>query len=207
MARPKAKKQETLGLPNDPAKSQHNLDEIKATQKPRRIKRPHPYGPATSALRPLAQRFVEVMQTHTNIGQAKALRLAGHRGSDQAVTKGAYRLMKDPTVLEALREGAVAQLSGMVPRAILAIDSIIKDPSNRNHYKAIDGVLSRAGLPEIKQNQTTVVHKVDRKELVASIAMMVERLGIALDPSKLLPRSMVLKEEDIIEAEYTEREE
>ena len=62
-------------------------------------------------------------------------------------------------------------------------------------------------MPEIKEYKTTVVHKVDRKELVASIATMVERLGIALDPSKLLPQPVVEKEAGIIEAEYSDREE
>jgi len=101
----------------------------------------------------------------------------------------------------------VAQVSGMVPRAVKALDDIMNDPKSRHHYKAIDGVLSRAGLPEIKEHKTTVVHKVDRKELVANIATMVERLGIALDPSRLLPQLVVVKEGDIIEAEYSEREE
>ena len=175
--------------------------------KPRPVKKPHPFGPATSALKPLAQRFVEIMQTHAHIGQAKALRLAGHKGSDMAVTKAAYRLMRDPTVLEAFREAAVAQVSGMVPRAVKALDDIMNDPRSRHHYKAIDGVLSRAGLPQVKEHKTAVVHKIDSKELVASIATMVERLGIALDPRKLLPQPVVVKERDIIEAQYTETEE
>jgi hypothetical protein len=121
--------------------------------KPRPVKKPHPYGPATSALKPLAQRFVEIMQTHAHIGQARALRLAGHKGSDMAVTKAAYRLMRDPTVLEALREAAVAQVSGMVPRAVKALDDIMNDPKSRHHFRAIDGVLSRARLPEIKEHK------------------------------------------------------
>jgi hypothetical protein len=73
----------------------------------------------------------------------------------------------------------------MVPRAVKALDDIMNDPKSRHHYKALDGILNRAGLPEVKQHQTTVVHRVDRKELVASIATMVERLGIAFHPSKL----------------------
>ena len=103
-------------------------------------------------------------------------------------------------MLEAFREAAVAQVSGMVPRAVKAVDDIMNDPKSRHHYKAVDGVLSRAGLPEIKEHKTTVVHRVDRKELVASFTTMVERLGIALDPSKLLPQPVVVKEADIIEA-------
>jgi hypothetical protein len=110
-------------------------------------------------------------------------------------------------VLEALKEGAAAHLTGMVPKAMKALDHVISDPHSRHHFKAIDGILNRAGLPEIKEHKTTVVHKVDRKELVASIARMVERLGIALDPSKLLPQPVVVKGRDIIEAEYAEREE
>jgi hypothetical protein len=101
-----------------------------------------------------------------------------------AVTKAAYRLMRDPTVLEAFREAAVAQVSGMVPRAVKALDDIMNDPKSRHHYRAIEGVLSRAGLPQMTEHKTTVVHKVDRKELVASIATMVEKLGIALDSTK-----------------------
>ena len=62
-------------------------------------------------------------------------------------------------------------------------------------------------MPEIKEHKTTVVHKVDREELVANILRMVERLGIALDPTKLLAQPVMVKEGDIIEAEYTDREE
>jgi hypothetical protein len=62
-------------------------------------------------------------------------------------------------------------------------------------------------LPEIKEHKTIVVHKVDRKELVASIATMIGRLRIPLDPSKLLPQPAVVKEGEIIEADCTEREE
>jgi hypothetical protein len=82
----------------------------------------------------------------------------------------------------------------------------MNDPKSRHHYKAIDGVLSRAGLPQITEHKTTVVHKVDRKELVASIATMIERLGIALDPAKLLPQPVLVRG-DIIEAEYADGEE
>ena len=139
-------------------------------------------------------------------GSNAAVRSPWRERSDMAVTKAAYRLMRDPTVLEAFREAAVAQVSGMVPRAVKALDDIMNDPKSRHHYKAIDGVLSRAGLPEIKEHKTTIVHKVDRQELVANILRLVERLGIALDPTKLLAQPVVVTERDIVEAEYTDRE-
>ena len=184
MARPKTKQPETLGLSSDPEYSQHQLEEIKLRARPKRVRKLHPFGPATSSLKPLAQKFVETMLTHANLGQARALKIAGHKGSDVAVNQAAYRLMKNAIVLEALKEGAAAHLTGMVPKATKALDHVISDPHSRHHFKAIDGILNRAGLPEIKEHKTTVVHKVDRKELVASIATMVERLGIPLDPSK-----------------------
>jgi hypothetical protein len=36
---------------------------------------------------------------------------------------------------------------------------------------------------------------------------MVAKLGISLDPAKLLPQPMVVNEGNIIESDYTEREE
>ena len=159
-------------------------------------KRPHPYGPVTSELTPLQQRFVEIMMRNPGVGQAEALRMAGHKGNVKAVEKMAYRLMRNPQVLAAMREGAAAALSGMVPRVIKALDDIIKDPSDRNHFKAIDGILNRAGLHEIKETKTTVTHSVNRDELIAKIRSMSERLGIVFDLDRLIakPNEQVLLE-------------
>jgi hypothetical protein len=151
-----------------------------------RTKRPHPYGPVTTQLKPLQQRFIEVLMAHPTVGQAEALKMAGHKGSYDAVNKMAYRLMHNPMVLEALKEGAVAQLGGMVPRVVKALSNIIDNPSDRNHYKAIDGLLNRTGFHEVKEQKTTVTHEVDTHDLIAKIRAMTEKLGIAsIDPDKL----------------------
>jgi len=161
------------------------LDILINTDMPR-TKRPHPYGPVTTQLKPLQQRFVEVLMAHPTVGQAEALKMAGHKGSYDAVNKMAYRLMHNPMVLEALKEGAVAQLGGMVPRVVQALSNIIDNPSDRNHYKAIDGLLNRTGFHEVKEQKTTVTHEVDTHDLIAKIRAMTEKLGIALiDPDKL----------------------
>jgi hypothetical protein len=128
------------------------------------------------------------MMRNPGVGQAQALRMAGHQGNVKAVEKMAYRLMRNPQVLAAMREGATASLGGMVPRVIKALDDIIKDPSDRNHFKAIDGILNRTGLYEIKERKTTVTHTVNRDELIAKIRSMSDRLGIAIDLDRLLAK-------------------
>jgi len=118
-----------------------------------------------------------------NHQSAEALRQAGHKGNDNTVRKMAWRLAHDPIVLEALKEGAANRPNAMVPRAVEALEHIVADPNSRHHYKGIDGILNRTGLQEVKESKTTVVHKIDRADLITKIARMIERLGIAADPS------------------------
>jgi hypothetical protein len=139
---------------------------------------------------------------HPTVGQAEALKMAAHKGSYDAVNKMAYRLMHNPMVLEALKEGAVARLGGMVPRVVVkALSCIIDNPSDRNHYKAIDGLLNRTGFHEIKEQKTIVTHKVDTHDLIAKIRAMMEKLGIAsIDPDRLrlLKPAPVVKNADTL---------
>jgi hypothetical protein len=64
----------------------------------------------------------------------------------------------------------------------------VEDPEHPSHYNAIDGILNRTDLHEVSESKKTVVHTIDAQELIAKIRAMSERLGIVIDPAKLLPQ-------------------
>ena len=151
----------------------------------------HPFGPFTSALPPLEQKFVEYLLSNPAISNVQAMRMAGYKGTDSALRKRAYRAIHKKEVLDALREGGALQLGGMVPVAVDALNQLIKDPDSRHHYKAVEGVLNRAGMAEVKETKTTVVHTLDRNDLIIKIAALSKRLGIGFNSEKLLPLPII----------------
>ena len=155
----------------------------------RRLKE-HPFGPITSSLPVIEQKFVEYLLWNPAISNAQAMRMAGYKGTDSALRKRAWRSIHKKEVLEALREGGALQLGGMVPVAVDALNQLIKDPNSRHHYKAVEGVLNRAGMPEVKETKTTIVHTLDRNDLITKIVALSERLGIGFYSEKLLPQPM-----------------
>jgi hypothetical protein len=157
----------------------------------------HPFGPFTSALPPLEQKFVEYLLSNPAISNVQAMRMAGYKGTDSALRKRAYRAIHKKEVLDALREGGALQLGGMVPVAVDALNQLIKDPDSRHHYKAVEGVLNRAGMAEVKETKTTVVHTLDRNDLIIKIAALSKRLGIGFNSEKLLPQPV--RASDVVE--------
>jgi hypothetical protein len=157
----------------------------------------HPFGPFTSALPPLEQNFVEYLLSNPAISNVQAMRMAGYKGTEPALRKRAYRAIHKREVLDALREGGALQLGGMVPVAVDALNQLIKDPNSRHHYKAVEGVLNRAGMPEVKETKTTVVHTLDRNGLIIKIVALSERLGIGFNSEKLLPQPV--RARDVVE--------
>jgi len=151
----------------------------------------HPFGPITSSLPVIEQKFVEYLLSNPAISNAQAMRMAGYKGTESALRKRAYRAIHKKEVLEAIREGGALQLGGMVPVAVDALNQLIKDPNSRHHYKAVEGVLNRAGMPEVKETKTTVVHTLDRNDLITKIVALSQRLGIGFNSEKLLPQPVI----------------
>jgi hypothetical protein len=97
---------------------------------------------------------------------------------------------------------SVAPLSaGLLSKVNRALEAIVDDREHPSHCKAIDGILNRTGLHEVTESKKTVVHSIDAQELIVKIRAMSERLGIVIDPTKLLPQ----KKQLVIEAEYEEK--
>lgn len=92
----------------------------------------------------------------------------------------------DPYVKEAIKEAAAHHMAGLVPKVTHALEAIVDDPLHRDHYKALDGILARVGMPQVTEHKTTVEHTLNKAELVASIRGMMETLGY-LVVSKILP--------------------
>lgn len=162
-----------------------------------KLKVPHPYGPAMSSLTPLQQRYVEALMTAPLNSNTAAMRRAGYQGKEEACRKQASRLLKNPVILEALKEASVAHLKAMIPKAVNALDNVLADPKHRDHHKAIVALLDRVGLHPVTEHKTTVEHTIDRDALISRIAVILERHGI--DKLPALSREPAIKD-----AEFTE---
>jgi len=115
----------------------------------------------------------------------EVLHLSGYKGNRQAAEKYAQRLTKNYLVQEALKEAALCQLAGLIPKVTMALSNIVDDPEHPSHFRAVDGVLNRVGLHDVTETKKTVTHAVDVRDLVAKIRSMAERLNIGLYPDKL----------------------
>lgn len=143
------------------------------------------YGPCMSVLTPMQRKFVEVLYEKPGISQQHAVELAGYRGKYEAMKKMGSRLMRNPMVLDAIKECGETTLRGKLPKTVHAIDNIINDPAHRGHVKVLTGVLDRTGLHAISETKTTVTHTIDRTDLLAKIAALIEKNNIVSLPAPI----------------------
>lgn len=165
------------------------------------VKLEHPYGPAMSSLTPLQQRFVEGYVSSPMRSNLKILEDAGYKGSYEGCKKMVQRLLKNPVILDAIREASSVKLKAMTPKAVDAIEHVIEDPNHRDHVKAIFGVLDRTGLHAVAETHSTVT--MTKPIMVGRIRAMAETLG--LDVAKLLPflRAETVQQESV-NTDFTE---
>ena len=128
-----------------------------------------------SALPPLHQRFVELLVDAPLRSNTKCLIGAGYKGNVAAAQKMAWRLMKNPAVTEARHEAAKARLLKMAPLGIEMLERTVRDRKHKDHQKAVDSLLDRAGFQAVQKTESTVTHQYDRNAIIARIATILER--------------------------------
>src|SRR5690349_18804207 len=84
------------------------------------------YGTAMSQLTPMQRRFVEILYKHPHSRLIDQVTLAGYKGKYDATRKMGERLMRNPLVLDAIREAGETIYRGKLPKTMAAIDNIIK---------------------------------------------------------------------------------
>jgi phage terminase small subunit len=158
------------------------------------------WGPAMQRLSPMRQQFVlELLKDPANEGKRAAI-AAGYGNDGRSAVVIASRLRHDPTVLAAIHECAVAQLSSLKLLATQTIRDILENPTTRaaDRIKAAALVLDRTGIPAQTDQHIVVEDKRQTAaERVADIIMLARQLG--QDPRVLLGNIGI-----IIEAEFVE---
>jgi hypothetical protein len=156
------------------------------------------YGPCMSILTPMQRSFVEVIFDHPELSRAHCCQRAGYKGDYEAVKKMGYRLMRNPLVLDGIRETAETTLRGKLPKTLHAIDNIISDPEHRGHQKTLIAVMDRTGMHAITETRSTITHTIDRADLLGKIALLMQKHNVPL-LAPMTTDAVVLRDGDLIE--------
>jgi phage terminase small subunit len=124
---------------------------------------------------------------------AEAARLAGYKTGHK---QEAYRLMRNPRVLEAIREEAGKRLQASALLGAMVLEEIALDPLHKDRLKAATELLNRGGMQLVEKHEHIVKDERNAAELVQFIKSMAQKNN--LDPRKLLGQA------EPVEAEFTE---
>lgn len=152
-------------------------------------------GEAYESLTDQQKRFVTAMVVvgvKKDFG-AEAARLAGY---EKYHKQEAYRLMRNPRVLEAIREEAGKRLQASALLGAMVLEEIALDPLHKDRLKAATELLNRGGMQLIEKHEHIVKDERSAAELVQYIKSMAQKHG--LDPRKLLGQS------EPVDAQFTE---
>jgi hypothetical protein len=94
--------------------------------------------------------------------QAAAARKAGFgraNSSALTMTQIASRLMRDPRMVAALAAESKKLLRAGAPEAVKALMNLVRDPTHRDHGRAVGLVLARTD-PETTRHDVSVIHRI-----------------------------------------------
>jgi hypothetical protein len=128
-------------------------------------------GPAMKKLNERQRDFVRafVLEKPGYGALVKSYRKAGfgHPNSKgSTLSKDAHHLSRDPRIIEAVAEEAKKVLRLGHPQAVNAALALIRDPSHRDHARAVFGLLDRVD-PATTKHSVDVVHRVEDPDRVA----------------------------------------
>jgi phage terminase small subunit len=151
------------------------------------------WGPAFAALASDRQRaFVIAYVREGGKNATRCYAEAGYKCDGFNVANvGAYRLMHDATVREAIREQSFARMgaAGLAATSLLVEIMNSDDPSVKTSQKmkAAAMILNRTGLHETTEHKVVTEKKLNEQEKIDRIIAMAEKLG--LDAKTLLGRA------------------
>lgn len=118
--------------------------------------------------------------------QMSACKTAGHRN------------LHDPNIQDAIRELAHERFRTTGYAATAALMELVKDPSHKDHFKAIERILAQNGMIAAVQIDHNHKHTLTEKDQVEQVVALARRLG--MDPRTLLGSAGV----EYVDAEFTE---
>src|SRR5579864_3600721 len=150
-------------------------------------------GPAMRALNERQRAFVVAAQqigggdVNRRQWKTRAARLAGYTGTDSSINVQACRLAENPKVQAAIKELALSTVSSEPLAAIgilvdIAHGEIPATASER--IKAVNSILSRAGMPETTEHKVKVEHTVENSDAIEKLYRFAKVLG--QDPKTLV---------------------
>jgi phage terminase small subunit len=142
------------------------------------------FGPAMSELTEQQQKFVLAYFQIGGKSVARAAEAAGYYGGGSAAKVAGHRLMKNPKVMEAMKEEALLTLDRGAIVAIHAMIEIAASPTHKDRQKAAADLMDRRGFIRVTGQAITVEDKRTDAELIEYIRATA--LKHRLDPKLLL---------------------
>ncbi len=148
-------------------------------------------GPAMLKISPQQRAWVAAYLEANDENASGAARRSGY-GKDsgtpeqakEAQKRAGYRNVHDADVLEAIRELAQEKFRVAGYKAVAALMEIVKDPTHKDHFKAVERVLAQNGMVAALQVDHNHKHSVTEKDQIATVVALARKLG--LDPRTLL---------------------
>jgi hypothetical protein len=150
-----------------------------------------------SVLTPMQRSFIETLFDHPELSRAQCIRQAGYRGNGEANRKMGARMMRNPLVLDGIRETAETTLRGKLPKTLHALDNIIGDPNHRGHQKTLLAVLDRTGMHAVSETHTTVTHTIDRGDLLTKLAALMDKHHLLSLPTPTVKDGDTIQQEAV----------
>jgi hypothetical protein len=114
---------------------------------------------------------------------ARSARAAGFgkKSSASVVARIAYRMSRDPRVIEAIAEESKKLVRVVYPEAANAMINLVRDPKHRDHGRAVMALVDRLA-PTESRHSVEVVHKVvDETAEALEELRALRKLGTARD--------------------------
>jgi len=103
---------------------------------------------------------------------------------NNACKTAGHRNIHDPDIQAAIRELAHERFRVAGYEAAAALMALVKDPTHKDHFKAVERVLAQNGMVAAVQVEHNHKHSVTEKDQIEQVVALARRLG--MDPRILL---------------------
>ena len=162
------------------------------------------FGPAMRALTERQRAFVLEMLADPFAAHYEWCIRAGYQNSESGHRGMASRMLQSPKIQAACVEMARGAMGGLGP--VLASQGLLRiaaNPRHKDHFRALESVADRVGLPRTTAHQVLVDDvRRDPASMVARVRELAGQLGI--DPAALLGPNTPALAGPVIEGEATE---
>jgi hypothetical protein len=165
-------------------------------------------GPAMQALTEMQRDAWHLLTGKPGHGAlTSAARAAGYKESKPgALAKHAHDLSRNPKIIAGINEEAKKVVRGVGhAEAVTAIMAMIRDPSHRDHARAVDMILSRADAVVTKQSIDVVHRTVDTDQEALEELRALRKLGVSAEKLREVFGGNYLRRLERLEAADIER--